>query len=478
MRPSKMVDAPRPARGSARRPGAGRFDRRPGEDEAADTLRRARGELHRDVPAERQADDDGPPAACAVDRRGDAVRRRPSSVNGSSGQRAVPGQVQRDRAERRPTGAVDLRRPGRRVSRVPWRKTIARGDRTGPVDVIGGRRIGRADARRHRPGARDPCWTANRAACVRLARPELGEDVGDVGPGRPLGDPELVGDRLVRQPARDAGEDLALPAPSGSPGWPGRCPGRGRPVRRHRRPVAPRPPSRIRRPVLSGRAARARRSRPPPGSRWTSPAIGGADRGGEVVGLGVLEEEPARAGLDRGRDPVLVDEARERDDLDRGMRALISAVAAIPSMLGISRSITTTSGRNSAAPPAPSAPSGRLADDLEVVVQREEVAHAAADHRMVVDEQDPDPVAPSVHGPPGHASARPSSSDAASAPAGPVRPRPALEDDRGREDRQGADGLDAAPATRRAATPPARRRPPARTASGCRRASRRSPGSR
>ena len=37
---------------------------------------------------------------------------------------------------------------------------------------------------------------------------------------------------------------------------------------------------------------------------------------------------------------------------------------------------------------------GGLADDLEVVVQLEEVAHPAADHRVVVDEQDADPARP------------------------------------------------------------------------------------
>ena len=36
---------------------------------------------------------------------------------------------------------------------------------------------------------------------------------------------------------------------------------------------------------------------------------------------------------------------------------------------------------------------GGLADDLEVVVQVEEVAHAAADHGVVVDDQDTDPAA-------------------------------------------------------------------------------------
>ena len=33
---------------------------------------------------------------------------------------------------------------------------------------------------------------------------------------------------------------------------------------------------------------------------------------------------------------------------------------------------------------------GRLADDLDVVVQLEEIAHPATDHRVVVDEEDAD----------------------------------------------------------------------------------------
>src|SRR5512134_1776529 len=39
---------------------------------------------------------------------------------------------------------------------------------------------------------------------------QLGEDVGDVGASRTLGDPELGGDGAVRETARNAGEDLAL----------------------------------------------------------------------------------------------------------------------------------------------------------------------------------------------------------------------------------------------------------------------------
>ena len=102
--------------------------------------------------------------------------------------------------------------------------------------------------------------------------------------------------------------------------------------------------------------------------------------------------------------------------------------------------MTTTSGSSSPRSPARPRPVAGLADDLEVVVQLEEVAHAAPDHRVVVDEQDADPVAGSTAlttrirlvgrrwpGPP-TAAARPG--------------RRALEDDRGGQDRQAAGDLD------------------------------------
>ena len=116
------------------------------------------------------------------------------------------------------------------------------------------------------------------------------------------------------------------------------------------------------------------------------------DRGREVVGLGVLEQEAARAGLDRGGDAVLVDEAREGDDLDRGVPGLDLGRGGDPVHLGHQQVHDHDvrcqfGGRRQRRQPV-----GRLADDLEVVVERQEVAHAATDHRVVVDEQDPDPI--------------------------------------------------------------------------------------
>ena len=52
--------------------------------------------------------------------------------------------------------------------------------------------------------------------------------------------------------------------------------------------------------------------------------------------------------------------------------------------------MTTTSGASRAIASSASHAVRGLADDHEVVVQLEEVAHPPADHRVVVDEQDPD----------------------------------------------------------------------------------------
>ena len=154
-----------------------------------------------------------------------------------------------------------------------------------------------------------------------------------------------------------------------------------------------------------------------------------------------------------------------------GWRALISAVAAIPSSPGISRSITTTSGSERRRGLERAVAVGRLADDLEIVVQVEEIAHAAADHRVVVDDQDADRGG-ARHEPPGARTARGSeswpwpgsgvgsprvgvsASSASIAGAATARPpgcRRALEDERGAEDREPAERPGSGPAARRAA---------------------------
>ena len=50
--------------------------------------------------------------------------------------------------------------------------------------------------------------------------------------------------------------------------------------------------------------------------------VGRPDRGRDVVRLGVLEDEPARAGLEGGEDLLLLDERGQRDDLDAGWAGL------------------------------------------------------------------------------------------------------------------------------------------------------------
>ena len=62
--------------------------------------------------------------------------------------------------------------------------------------------------------------------------------------------------------------------------------------------------------------------------------VGRPDRGGDVVRLGVLEDEPAGAGLERGEDLLLLDERRQRDDLDRRLGGLDPADRADPVELG------------------------------------------------------------------------------------------------------------------------------------------------
>ena len=74
-----------------------------------------------------------------------------------------------------------------------------------------------------------------------------------------------------------------------------------------------------------------------------------------------------------------------------GKRCLTSAVAAIPSITGISRSIRTTSGSERLDLLDRAAPVVGLAHDLDVVEELEEAEQAAPDDGVVVDEQDPDP---------------------------------------------------------------------------------------
>ena len=124
--------------------------------------------------------------------------------------------------------------------------------------------------------------------------------------------------------------------------------------------------------------------------------------------------------------------------------------------------MTTTSGSNVGRRLERGDAVGGLPDDLEVVVQVEEVAHAAADHGMVVDDEDADPGGPrlAVTAGAGRSGRRPRRSRAGrergrrGRVAGivrldrrrghdpPARRLGPLQDERRAEDRQAADDLD------------------------------------
>ena len=70
-----------------------------------------------------------------------------------------------------------------------------------------------------------------------------------------------------------------------------------------------------------------------------------------------------------------------------GRSALIRPIAVIPSMFGISRSISTTSGSSRRAIGDALAAVGGLADDFDVGLQVEEDAQARADDGVVVDDE-------------------------------------------------------------------------------------------
>ena len=120
-------------------------------------------------------------------------------------------------------------------------------------------------------------------------------------------------------------------------------------------------------------------------------AMRGPDRRGQVVRLGILEQEAARAGLDRGRDALLLDEARDGDDLDGRVAGLELGRGGDPVETGHDEVHDDDVGEQRRRRLERRDAVGGLADDLEVIVQVEEVAHAAADHGMVVDDQDTDP---------------------------------------------------------------------------------------
>ena len=74
----------------------------------------------------------------------------------------------------------------------------------------------------------------------------------------------------------------------------------------------------------------------------------GAHRVDELVGLGVLEQEPAGAGLEAVEHVVVAVEGGE-DEHPAEVLGTRARVASMPSMTGICTSISTTSGRSARA---------------------------------------------------------------------------------------------------------------------------------
>ena len=191
-----------------------------------------------------------------------------------------------------------------------------------------------------------------------------------MGPGRPLGDTEVGCDLPVRESLGDPCQDIALASGQGlDPVAIASAPGAaGPPAVAHPSGDDPR----------DGRIEMdlARRGRP--------------DGAGQLVGLGILEQEARRPGLDRGDHPGLLDEAGQRDDL--GLREdRLDAAGRLDAVDHRHHQVHHDDVRPELAGALDGLGAiGGLADDHDVVVELEEIAHPATDHRVVVDEEDPD----------------------------------------------------------------------------------------
>ena len=100
------------------------------------------------------------------------------------------------------------------------------------------------------------------------------------------------------------------------------------------------------------------------------------DRGRQLLGRHVLQQEAAGAGAQRREDVLVEVEGREDEDPGRRARrsAAIRRVASTPSITGIRMSMSTTSGSRRRTWSPPSAAVGRLADHLEVGLRLEDHA--------------------------------------------------------------------------------------------------------
>ena len=125
-----------------------------------------------------------------------------------------------------------------------------------------------------------------------------------------------------------------------------------------------------------------------------------ADGADEVDRLGVLHEEPARAGADRAGDVLVELERRDDHDAHAARSAGSAAICSVvqrpsPSGIRMSRSATSTGVSRSARSSCFAA--GCLDDDLDVGLRVQQRAEAGADELVVVGERDADHDAP-AHG--------------------------------------------------------------------------------
>ena len=111
------------------------------------------------------------------------------------------------------------------------------------------------------------------------------------------------------------------------------------------------------------------------------------DRRGELGRRRVLEHEPRRAGLHRAAQVARPPERREDHDPAAGQRGRSWAAAASPSSPGISMSRSATSGRSPQRRRDDLVAAADLGHDLEVALQLEQGGERAADHRLVLGEQ-------------------------------------------------------------------------------------------
>ena len=132
------------------------------------------------------------------------------------------------------------------------------------------------------------------------------------------------------------------------------------------------------------------RSRATAGSRWTSPAYAGPDRGGDLFGLGVLQDVARRAGLEGRGDLLLLDEGGHGHDLGLGPLGLDpadrgDAVHVRHQQVHQDDVRLEAAGHRHALGAV-----GGLADDLDVGLEVEEDPQPHPDDRMVVDDEHAD----------------------------------------------------------------------------------------